>query len=110
MSNSDFIGTNIRYLRLSVNMKQKELAERLGIDCNKLSFYETNRSTPPIEILNKICDEFKVHSDIFFSDIFQGEGSEEEYGENQSDWGIPEDEIFDEAHFPHRLMKSDNEN
>lgn len=57
------IGKNIRVLRKSQNMSQKEFADQIGTTQTSLSLYETSAKIPPSEILLKIADCFGVSLD-----------------------------------------------
>lgn len=50
------IGENIRVLRKSLKMCQKEFADLIGTTQTSLSLYETGSKIPPSEILLKIAD------------------------------------------------------
>jgi len=50
------LAKNIRKARVSGNLSQKQLAERLGITDKTISAYETGRATPPATTLFKIAE------------------------------------------------------
>lgn len=50
------IGENIRVLRKSLKMCQKEFADQIETTQTSLSLYETGSKIPPSEILLKIAD------------------------------------------------------
>lgn len=60
----------LRLLRIFHEMKQNELAERLGVSKSFISEIENNNRTPSIETLNKYSEVFKipVSSILFFSE------------------------------------------
>ncbi|MCH5186568.1 MAG: helix-turn-helix transcriptional regulator [Oscillospiraceae bacterium] len=55
---------NLRKLK---KIKQKDLAQELGISPSTLSDYENNRAVPTIKILLNLCDIFNVPIDYFYS-------------------------------------------
>ena len=50
------IGKNIRDLRIQRNMTQDELAEKLFVTRQTVSNYETGKSRPDIEMLERIAE------------------------------------------------------
>jgi len=52
---------SIAYFRNKQNLKQKELAEKLGIKRYYLSFIETKKIIPDSELAEKISFELKVN-------------------------------------------------
>lgn len=57
------LGSNIKYLRESKHLNQKELAEKLNIATSTLSQYENNIRVPSDDIKIKIADYFNVTID-----------------------------------------------
>lgn len=57
------LGSNIRYLRESQNLSQKDLANRLNVGTSTLSQYENNIRVPSDDIKIKIADYFNVTVD-----------------------------------------------
>ena len=56
--------SNLVYLRKSKDLTQAQIAEFIGITGNtRWSDYERGKSTPPIEILVKISEKFKISID-----------------------------------------------
>ena len=51
------IGAAIRQLRLAAGLKQRELAERVGVDATYVSHLEANRREPSIDLLRRIARE-----------------------------------------------------
>lgn len=62
------LGEKIRALRKAKNMKQQELAEKLGVHSKHISRYENNSSKPSLEILLKLRDIFCVSLDYLVAD------------------------------------------
>ena len=56
--------TVIKELRLSKNLTQKELADKLNMTQRAYSFYETGRNEPNIDTLIRLADIFGVSLDI----------------------------------------------
>ncbi len=54
------IDKNLTYLRKSLGLKQSEMLDNIGIRSSKWSDYERGKATPPIELLVKISDFFRV--------------------------------------------------
>ena len=65
-----FIGQNIRYLRKHHKLTLIELSEQAGISKSALSDYETGKSIPGLDILQKFSDIFNIGiSHLHNSDI-----------------------------------------
>ncbi|MDE5547767.1 MAG: helix-turn-helix transcriptional regulator [Clostridia bacterium] len=58
------LNDNIKQLRLSSNITQTELAERLGVSKQCVSNWENDYIQPSIEMLVKIAEFFKVSTDL----------------------------------------------
>lgn len=54
---------NLRYLRKSKNMGQKELADKLNLSCKTISHWETGYSEPSISELILIANYFEIPLD-----------------------------------------------
>lgn len=57
------IDKKIKELRLKNNLTQKELASFLNLTPKMISFYELGERTPPMDIVLKLADYFKVSTD-----------------------------------------------
>lgn len=57
------IGTKIQKLRESLNLTQKELADKVGITDATLSRYENNKREPKAEILARMAKVLNVTTD-----------------------------------------------
>ena len=55
------IGKQIKNLRLKINISQDRFGKRIGLTGKTISAYETGKISPPIEVLNKISEEFEVN-------------------------------------------------
>lgn len=57
------IGSRIRKFRIESGLKQKEMADKIGVDRTSLSSYENNKRVPDIFILCRIADVFGISLD-----------------------------------------------
>jgi transcriptional regulator with XRE-family HTH domain len=66
----------LRLLRTYHQLTQVELAKRLGISNSYLSEIESGDKSPPLDLLNKYSDIFKMptSSILLFSEAMTGEG------------------------------------
>ena len=62
------IGRKIKYLLEEKGIKQKELAEKIGVHEVTVSRYINGNHTPPAEIIKKIAEALGVTSDYLLSD------------------------------------------
>jgi len=60
----DYLASNINHLRKQKKMSQAAFAEMLKVPRSRISSYEEGRSTPSIEFLIVLSDEFKIPIDI----------------------------------------------
>jgi len=54
------IGENIKIFRELKGYSQQGLADSIGVSQKTISRIECNQSSPSLEIINKICDEFEI--------------------------------------------------
>ena len=54
------LGDNIKALRYTHNLTQREFAKMVGISRNSLSRYENGTSTVSTELIDRICQKFNV--------------------------------------------------
>lgn len=54
------IGESLKRVRSEHNLKQKDIAEAIGIDRSTYSFYETGKTNPPIETLCALAKIYNV--------------------------------------------------
>jgi len=54
------LGAQIRGIRLSAGLTQRDLASKLGTSCNNISYWENGATMPDSRFLEKICGEFGV--------------------------------------------------
>jgi len=63
-------GQNLKYLRKSKGFTQEEMAESLGIKRSLVGAYEEERAEPRLEVMQTICDMFKISlEDFLFRDL-----------------------------------------
>ena len=62
------LGKTIKLLRISVGLKQRELANKLGISSNYLSLIESNKREPSLNLLKSLSKELNIPMDLFFWD------------------------------------------
>ncbi len=64
----------LRLLRVYHDMKQKDLAEKLGLSNSHVSEIESGNKTPSLEVVEKYAAQFKipVSSIMFFSEQIEG--------------------------------------
>jgi transcriptional regulator with XRE-family HTH domain len=55
------IGKQLKNLRIKLNISQDRFGKRIGLTGKTISAYETGKISPPIEVLNKISEEFEVN-------------------------------------------------
>lgn len=69
----------LRLIRVFHDMKQKGLAQRLGISNSYLSELESGKKTPTLEIIEKYSEVFNMPSSsiLFFSEHVDNEGKSE---------------------------------
>ena len=53
----------LKALRIRHDLKQKDVAEKLGITTSAYGFYEQGKREPSIQIINQIADLFNVSAD-----------------------------------------------
>lgn len=53
------IGTNIKKIRKSLDISQKEMADHLGVANTTVSSWETNRTEPDMAMALRICTYLK---------------------------------------------------
>jgi len=51
---------NLRFLRRKAELSQSDLGDKIGIDYNTISRYESGRSTPKLDALTKLAQVFDV--------------------------------------------------
>lgn len=62
------IGTNIKVIRTSQKIAQKQLAKQLGITQNYLSMIENNAKKPSLSLLEKLSKILNAPLALLFSD------------------------------------------
>lgn len=56
-------GLKLEMIRKSANMSQKALAKELGVAASTINNYESGKSNPSDEVVDKLCMILKVHKD-----------------------------------------------
>lgn len=77
-------GKRIRKLRLEQNLKQKDLATKLGISTSSVGMYEREERQPDAEILKKIADFFNVSIDYVLGNSDKRDHSALTYKDNHN--------------------------
>ena len=77
-------GKRIRKLRLEQNLKQKDLAAKLGISTSSVGMYEREERQPDVETLKKIADFFNVSIDYILGNSDKRGHSELTYKDNRN--------------------------
>lgn len=69
MTKEEIFAINLKKLRQSHNMTQKQLADMLCVSDKNLSKWECGRATPDVFYLQEICRIFDVEAEYFFREI-----------------------------------------
>ena len=68
-NNEEYIGNNIREIRLKIGLSQNKLADKCGISNTVLSNYETGKKIPGLKTLATIATALKVSMDrLYYGD------------------------------------------
>lgn len=71
-----FAGKNLKYLRKLRGLTQEEFAVKLKIKRSLLGAYEEERAEPRLEVLQSVCDIFKLSlDDVLLKDLSEAKGS-----------------------------------
>ena len=65
MTKKEEVGLIIKTMRLSRNLTQQQLADKLGQTQSSITMYETGRRVPDLETLEALADIFNVSLDDF---------------------------------------------
>lgn len=60
------LGTAIKLIRTSSGLKQKEIAERLGVTSNYISLVESGNREPSVSLLKRLARVLGVPVGLFF--------------------------------------------
>ena len=63
------IGNNIKTIRTSKQISQKELAERLGITPNYLSMIENDAKKPSLTLMERLSTALNIPLAAFFAEL-----------------------------------------
>lgn len=65
-----FLGKNIKYLRKTKKLTQKDIADVLEVSHQMVSHYESGSTSPQIDVVQKIADFLGVElKDLMFTDL-----------------------------------------
>lgn len=62
------LGERIKQLRKELEWSQSQLGERIGVDSQRVSRYESEKIAPSVETLAKIAEAFNVSADYLLID------------------------------------------
>lgn len=74
------VGKNIKLFRINANLKQKELAKKVGIKDSYLSSIENEKKEPSLSLLKKISEVLDVPISMFFWENMEKDGIETPIG------------------------------
>ncbi len=78
------LSDNIKYYRKKSNLSQEELAEKLGVSRQSVSFWETGQTQPTLDNIIALSRIFNISSDILLGNVNNTEPSQQEiYGNFQ---------------------------
>lgn len=61
-----FRGTNLKEIRESKGLSQKQLAQKTGLSLTTIGYYEINSREPKATQLKRLADALGVKMEIFF--------------------------------------------
>ncbi len=60
MTDSSFLGATLKYFRKKSGLTQAQLSKTLGITRSSYAYYESGKSTPKLEVLQKLAALYNV--------------------------------------------------
>jgi transcriptional regulator with XRE-family HTH domain len=63
------LGHNVKILRATKQISQKQLANLIGVTPAYLSMIENNSKKPSLSLVEKICKTLEIPLNIFFSEL-----------------------------------------
>ena len=78
------ISENIRFYRKTNNMSQDELAEKLGVSRQSISFWENGQTQPTLENVIALAKIFNISSDALLSQSSASAGADAEKAPNKN--------------------------
>lgn len=89
-----YLSKNIKYLRQENRLTQDDIANKIGKSTGNVSAYEKGKTLPPVDVIIKLCEIFKVSlDDIVHKDLSkEGLGRLEEEALRKSFEPTSEDE------------------
>ena len=68
------LGHNVKILRATKQISQKQLASLIGVTPAYLSMIENNSKKPSLSLVEKICKTLEIPLNIFFSELALAQG------------------------------------
>ncbi|MCY8418796.1 helix-turn-helix domain-containing protein, partial [Bacillus spizizenii] len=81
------LGANLKKLRNKKGLSQYQVAEKLGIGRSRYNSWENDIAKPRYEMLNKLCEFYKVE----MNDLMKSADSQEEAENNLTDSQLEEE-------------------
>jgi transcriptional regulator with XRE-family HTH domain len=72
------IGKTIAMYRKAHGYLQNHVAEKVGVTQNFLSQIETNHKRASLDVVEKICEFYKIPVSVFFTDVENCEDNKKE--------------------------------
>ena len=93
--NTNNIGEKIANLRKKRGMSQSQLAKELNIGTSTLGMYETGKSSPNPEMLNKLADYFHVSVDYLLGREIKTEAYYELSNKEKNDIALQAEKLME---------------
>lgn len=93
MSKKEDLGLLIKTMRLSRNMTQGELAQKIGKTQSSITMYETGRREPDLETLEALADAFNVPMAALVPDSKESVVSTNPWDPDRMGWDETDDSI-----------------
>lgn len=97
-----YIGKNIKYLRIAMEMSQRELGEVIEQSHTAISVWEAGDREPNLQNLLMLCNYFNVNLDDF---VFKDLGQDDEWYDEQYRYNFRKEET--EPRKPYKLKKKE---
>ncbi len=59
-----FLGKNIKYIRIQKGLTQEQFADNLKVSRSRISSYEENRATPPLNFIIDLSNYVNISIDV----------------------------------------------
>ncbi len=76
------LSDNIKYYRKKSNLSQEELAEKIGVSRQSVSFWETGQTQPTLDNVVALSKTFNITSDMLLGNVNNTEPSQPEISDN----------------------------